>query len=437
MTSKSGFTLFETLIAVSVLSVFFTAVVFILQNVLENIGQSRVRSTALTLAQEKMELVRNLPYASVGTVGGIPTGTIQPKETVTVNGLPFSVTTSIIFIDDPYDAVAPSDSINTDYKKVRIEITWGGMYPSRFPLALVSLVAPRDKETISGGGTLSVTVFNSQSQPVPNAQVTIDNTKVTPNIHMTTLSGSDGKVILPGAPPCTACYKISVTKQSYSTDRTYTTAEVANPIQPDATVIEGNMTQVSFSIDEISSLTVMAYTLTNTPYPYVQFTLRGSKIIGYDVNDNPVPKYTFQTNTGAYIVSIPNLETDIYSLDLNPGFILAGSNPILPIAVTPKSSVSLSMKIASGITSSLLVTVRNPGNSPLASASALLTDQSGGQPVLKYTAATGSADFGQVFFGNIPAAQYILQINLPGYQEASDSVTVTGNNAEHIYLSPI
>src|SRR3990167_6974046 len=116
MSRNRGFTLFETLIALAVLGLFFTAIALILQQVLTTIGESRARTTALSLAQSKIETIRNLTYANVGTNGGIPQGPIAQTETVTVNGQPYTVTTSIIYLDDPFDGVTPNDTINTDYK---------------------------------------------------------------------------------------------------------------------------------------------------------------------------------------------------------------------------------------------------------------------------------------------------------------------------------
>ena len=92
---KNGFTMVETLVAIAVLGIFFASIASILHMILQNVGESRVRIVALALAQSKMETIRNLPYANVGTVGGIPSGPIDPSETVTINNLPFTITTSI------------------------------------------------------------------------------------------------------------------------------------------------------------------------------------------------------------------------------------------------------------------------------------------------------------------------------------------------------
>src|SRR3989344_941187 len=159
----AGFTIFETVIAIAVLGIFFAAVSVIIQQILQLTGQSRVRATALELAQQKIEVVRNLPFAQVGTSGGIPQGPLLQTETVTINGQPFTVKTSVTYIDDPFDQLAPADLINTDYKRARVEVTWSGPFPSTKPVTEVTNIAPRGIETIGGGGTVYIQVFDANA----------------------------------------------------------------------------------------------------------------------------------------------------------------------------------------------------------------------------------------------------------------------------------
>jgi len=426
----------ETIVAIAVLGIFFAAVASILQNVLVYIGSSRVRSTALALSQQKMETIRNLSYTNVGTVGGIPQGPVLQTEQLTLNGIVFTVTTSIVYVDDPFDGLAPTDIINTDYKRARVEVTWGGAYPSRVPIALVSNIAPKGIESIAGGGTLMIRVFNSQGLPVSNAAVTIDNTVASPAIHIQTLSSVDGLVVIPGAPACITCYKISVTKQNYSLDKTYSTTDVANPLQPDATVIAGNITQLSFAIDQVSTITVNSYNQAGAPIANVLFTLRGTKLIGHDTSDNPVYKYQYSTNTGGGTVSIPALEWDTYTLDFTNSFhTLAGSNPTIPFVLPPQTIMTLPIIAVPKTNISLQVTVKNSAGILQSSASATLSNSSLGYTDTEITPGTGSATFGQVYFGGLTYGTYNLLVSLPGYQEATSATLLSTNQQETITLN--
>lgn len=426
----------ETIVAIAVLGMFFASIGIILQGVLENIGSSRVRATALALAQQKMEIIRNLSYANVGTAGGIPQGPIVQTEQVTINNLVFTVKTSVIYVDDPFDGVMPADLINTDYKRARVEITWSGAYPSRTPVALVTNIVPKGIESIVGGGTLLIQVFNGSGLPVSNATITIDNTAVTPAIHMQTLTNTDGLIVIPGAPACITCYKISVTKQNYSTDKTYTTTEVANPLQPVATVIAGSLTQISFAIDEVSTIIVNSYNTLSQPIANVIFTIHGSKLIGHDTSDNPVYKYQYSTNTGGGTVAIPALEWDTYTLDFTNSYhTLAGSNPTIPFALMPKTTLNLPIIAVPKTNISLQVTVKNSSGLLQSSASATLKNVAFGYSDTQTTPGTESASFGQVYFGGLTFGTYSLLVSLPGYQDATASIPLSTNQQDTITLN--
>lgn len=438
--NKQGFTLVESLVGLGVLGIFFTIFALTIQQILINVASSRIRSVAHTLAQSKMELVRNLPYEDIGTIGGIPPGSIQETESVTINNQAFEVHTSVIYIDDPFDGTVPTDLINTDYKRVRVEINWGGIYPSRVPVTFVTNIAPKGVESIVGGGTLLVQVFNAQGNPISNATVHIDNTSVTPQVHLQTLTNANGLVVIPGAPACTTCYQIRATKAGYSTDKTYSTNEVANPLQPHATVLEGKLTQLSFAIDQVSTIIVNSLGSRASGFPPISnvfFTVRGSKIIGYTTSDDPVHKYTSLQNTGGGTVSVSGLEWDTYTLDFSSSaHVLAGSNPFIPVPLLPATNTTIAISALPKGNTSLLVAVKNNSNEPQASASVQLSNQTLTYDVSNTTGSTGSADYGQTFFGNVPLGNLNLKINAAGYQEATSSVTIATNQMETVTLIP-
>jgi hypothetical protein len=151
---------------------------------------------------------------------------------------------------------------------------------------------------------------------------------VNPPIDLDTVSGSNGRVVRPGATACVDCYEIGVTKSGYSTDRTYSTAEVANPLKPHATVIEGEVTALTLTIDQTSTLQVLTTGRRENNYPPfsgIQFQLRGSKLIGYDASDQPVYKYDQPISSGpGGVVTVSNLEWDTYEVFIpNPSTVNA------------------------------------------------------------------------------------------------------------------
>ena len=232
--SSPGQILLSILISLAVFAILIHALFTLIASSFDLVNFNRARITARHLAQEKIEIVRNLVYADVGTVGGIPSGILEQEEDVVRNGLNFTVKTSIIYIDDAFDDIAPTDTVPEDYKRARIEVSWQGLAASRKnPIVLITDIAP-NLDDVDSGGTLNILVFNANGEPLPQAQVTIVASLISPPFNLTRNTDDDGKVSLPGAIPCIECYEITVTGEGYSTDKTYSTSEVANPTKPHA-----------------------------------------------------------------------------------------------------------------------------------------------------------------------------------------------------------
>lgn len=435
-----GFTLIETLVAGVLLFMLFSGVLLVLQMLLTSIGEARVKVVASSLAQERLETAKNLPFEDVGTVGGIPQGSLIQDETVMVNGQDFQVTTTVVYIDDPFDDLAPLDPIPNDYKRIRVTVDWQGTFKPKTPLVMSTDVAPAGLEFIANAGTLFIQVFNSLGTPVSNATVHIVATTVSPQIDLTTTTDVDGRVLLPGAPICIECYQITTTKTGFSTDQTYSSALVANPQKPLASILEGQLTEISFVIDSLSSLTITTTRSRQAGYalfPGVSFTLQGSKTIGTDVFDEPVYKYSQNFVTGALgQVVIPNIEWDSYQFILPQGSSIdvSGSKPLSPFPVAAGSSNQMIVTTTANTPHSLLVTVTNPGDQLLSSANISLFQQ--GVPVATLSAGLeGRGDEGQAYFGSLIPTTYDLLVTSPGYQEATGSVTLSGDVWESLILS--
>jgi hypothetical protein len=132
------------------------------------------------------------------------------------------------------------------------------------------------------------------------------------------------------------------------------------------------------------------------------------------------------------------LEWDAYSLDFtNSAHILAGSNPPSPIAVIAGSTQTVPIVAVPKTTTTLLLVVKDAAGELKSSASANLTNIGLGVDLSKTTGATGAADFGQAFFGALQSAGYDLKVTLPGYTEATASLTLTGNKQETIILNSL
>ena len=176
-----GFSLIELTITIAIIGVLgmglWNAWVIGLQVTTEK----RAEVTATAIATEQVERMKTIPYAGLGTVGGIPAGSIPRETTIARNGITYTVQTAVFYIDDSFDGKTPQDSIPTDYKRIRVTVLWSGKFGVS-PVVLMTDAAPKGLETNTGGGTLILRIADAARAPIPDAIVTIKNAAVTPPI---------------------------------------------------------------------------------------------------------------------------------------------------------------------------------------------------------------------------------------------------------------
>lgn len=258
--SQNGLSLIEAIVGVSLMLIIFVGLLIVFRMGIIIVSESRARVGAVALASQQMESIRNLPYDEVGTSGGIPPGNILQTENIVLNGITHTRRTLIQYVDDPTDGEGVGDvnGVTADYKKVKIEVSWPSRSSSR-PVILVSSIMPKGIETNVGGGTLIINVFDASIAPVASADVHIENNIAIPPVSVDVFTNISGKVLFPGAPTASS-YEVTVTKGGYSTSKTYdVTAGNPNPEPGHYTILEGETTEASFSIDLLSAKTIETY----------------------------------------------------------------------------------------------------------------------------------------------------------------------------------
>ncbi|MBX9765536.1 prepilin-type N-terminal cleavage/methylation domain-containing protein, partial [Patescibacteria group bacterium] len=197
-----GMTLIEAIVGAAIMLVVFLGIFAAFQISLDLVFSTRAATSATALVNERMEYVRGLNYDAIGTVGGIPAGTIPQVEQTTLNGVPYTLSTLVQYVDDPTDGLDALDEtgVTADYKLVRVSAHWTirGLARSTFAL---TRIAPKGIETLSAGGTLRVNVFDTATAPVSGAVVRIVNNTVSAAVNLTVTTGTSGCIGFPGAPP--------------------------------------------------------------------------------------------------------------------------------------------------------------------------------------------------------------------------------------------
>ncbi|MFZ2038527.1 MAG: prepilin-type N-terminal cleavage/methylation domain-containing protein [Minisyncoccia bacterium] len=379
---RGGFTLIELLIGVAIFSMVSLAVYQGYAKTVEGSAALRVKSAAVDLANEQFEIVHNLPFASVGITSGVPNGVLTHLKTVVRNNISFLVTTTVRNIDDPFDGQVGSTTKNdlsaADYKLVEVEISCSTCRNFK-PLIFSTKVAPKNLEAASTNGSLFINVFDANGLPVSDAAVQVVNTAITPNININDVTNLSGQLQIVDTKPSVKNYSITVSKNGYSTDKTYKPGVNGNtnPTKPHSTVALQQLTKISFAIDKVSRLELNTVDSSCNPIGSVPVTIIGAKTIG----SNPIIykfNNSYTTNSSGFL-GLDNIEWDNYSFSFaSSSYDLIGTNPLWPIFLSPDSTVSVNAVLEPKNSRRLVVTVKdNVSNLAVTDATITLKNSSG------------------------------------------------------------
>ena len=392
---KKGFTLIEVVVSVAVFTFLALIVLQVYALIINEIRVYRDKATVAALADQYIEVVRNLPYADIGTVHGStcdkPEGELcslpdlAGPENIDYNGVVYAVYYSISYVDDPADGtiLAGSDPAPNDYKQVKLYVT---NTATAITKSFLTTVAPEGPESLGNRGVIFIKVFDAVGQPVSGASIHIVNSNFNPMFDVTRTSGEDGAWLEVGLQPDVNGYHITVTKNGYSSDQTYpSTEENPNPTKTDSTVLAGEVTQVSFSIDHLSSLTFYTKNQTCQIMSGIDFVVRGSKLIGTSPSVYKFNKvYTSNVAGAIYPRSDPCagnrcLEWDSYTTSAISGnYMIYGTSPIQQTSIFPGTEQEFTLLLGPKSDNSLLVTVKESGTgNPLEGANVDLQNPSG------------------------------------------------------------
>ena len=355
-----GFTLVETLIATAIFALLFFALYELGTAAVRGLRTYRDTAAVAALSQSYIEIARNLPYAQVGTKTGNPAGPLPDQANPLVipyNNYTYQIYFSVAYIDDPADGTS---AVDTDYKQVKLYIK---NVTTNHQSSFVTTVVPKGLENMATGGALVLSVINAVGQPVPGATLHITNSAISPALDVMRTTDAQGKWTEVGVTSSANSYHIVATQSGYSTDQTYpSTEQNANPTKPDATVVTGQSTSVSFSIDQVSALTLKAVNQSCQPISGADIQLRGSKLIGTP----NVLKFdqTVTTNASGLAILDP-IEWDSYTPTPKGSYMLYGSSPLQQINLLPNTSQQTTLMLGPATTNSLLVVVTDAatGNS--------------------------------------------------------------------------
>ncbi len=257
---EAGISLIDTIVGTALMLVIFLGIAAAFQLSVDLVMSNKARAGAIALLNERMEFVKSVSYVSLGTVGGIPAGSLAQNETIALNGISFERRTLIAYYDDATDGSAGGDSngIDADSKTVKVEVSWVSRTGPRTVMATARIAPVTGLESAVSGGTLAINAVDAQGAPLSGATVLIVNDATA--VNLTTYTNAAGTVRLIGTPAGSG-YAVTVTKPGYSTARTHeASTENTNPNPGNLTVSNTVTTSSTFAIDVLGTKTVRTFT---------------------------------------------------------------------------------------------------------------------------------------------------------------------------------
>ena len=426
-----AFTLIESLVFLFLFAVISIVFLETYATGTRMIIESKNRLGATALANQEMEIIRSIAYASIGTTAGVPAGDLLETKDISVNTIRYTVYTFAQYVDDAFDGTAAggNDAIPNDYKRVRITVTWGSGGADQ-KVVIFGNFSPKGVETDSGGGVLSINVLDGTGSGVPNASIHIVNAAA--GVNITTATDATGNLLLPGSPAGTEAYTLTVSKAGYFGATTYSTATFV-PVDVHASVVAGVFNQKTIVIDRSSDITFVTEDPFGTAIPDITYTITGGRRLGTMPLPTGTPVYGFTSNgttngsgvatftaqsAGEYAVSITSGQYEFYKVS-PVSSLVTSFNATVGIA-TDARAVLLDEDIGS-----VRVLVRTSADqAPLSGASVRLRSAT-----LAYDATVISDAFGLAYFPTalppLAPGTYDLEVTLAGYTTQSESVNIT------------
>lgn len=434
---KKGFTLVESLVSVAIF-IMLAGIVYETTAALTRESRLyRENTTISSIADQYLEIVRNLPYSTVGTINGNPSGPLPDlinAATTTINNSLYQMYYAVSFVDDPADgtAILGTDTTPNDYKQIKFYIknTTTGVTSS-----FLSTIAPKGIESLGNDGVLYIKVFDSLGIAVPYATISIVNTEVTPHINLNRITDTNGNWAEVGLPSSANSYHVTVTKSGNSTDQTQPiTPGNPNPTKPDATILNSQITQVSFSIDKLSNLTLNTVNQFCTTTSETNVGLRGEKLIG---TPNILKFNNTYSSDASGKVALNDIEWDSYTPSLTTtNYMLYGSVPIQPLNFAPDTDKQFTLVYGPKTTNSLLVIVKDSVTGNAISTTSVNLQQGLYDKTIE-TSSEGTCPLpGQAMFSDTSSgSNYKVTVNSDEYQtKIINDINIDGNNILQVLL---
>ena len=295
--ADGGMTLIEVVVAALLVGLISLSLIG-----LEAVGRTtqdqRVRSQAVAVAQQDQERMRGMTADQLAK--------LNQTRTVTVEGTPFTVTSTATFISHSSGASSCSGSgAAADYAKVESSVTWANN--KRTPVVERSIITP------PAGGSLLAQIIDQNGAPLPGASVTVTGTdQSTDSTRRSAGTDTDGCAVFGGL--LVGDYSVGAAKNGFvDADGN------ASPATP-TTTTAGNTATTRFTMGQAGAVTatfqtqVGATILQNQQAPSVSWTNTGMATPGIFAPASPSSSITTPQTLFPFITTGTGIYNGNYSL---------------------------------------------------------------------------------------------------------------------------
>ena len=176
---EGGFTLAESLVALTVLTIAIVLTVTPVLAGFDVLNQAKLATIAANLAQGRVEELRSLDYQDIGFPLSLPVGILQASETVTVQNVDFIITTDVKYfgsinagenvIPQGGDGVEGLPDMGIDFKEVTVTVSHHA--GAVRPVMMQTIVAPPNIAAHDGQSNVIVELVKVEPATKPPSPV--------------------------------------------------------------------------------------------------------------------------------------------------------------------------------------------------------------------------------------------------------------------------
>ncbi|PZE87215.1 hypothetical protein DEI91_02720 [Curtobacterium sp. MCBD17_032] len=170
---ESGSSIIEVMVAMMVFAVMSVGIAYGIANTLQLTQTSRGRETAVALASEDIDMLRQTAAGSTTGIFDVVSARGE-DNTTTVGGLTYQVDRKVSWVQsDGASGACGTSTGKLAYKSVVETVSWPNPRGGMSSTSMASAIAPSDAVTDPGYGTIIISVVDASGAPYPGVTISV------------------------------------------------------------------------------------------------------------------------------------------------------------------------------------------------------------------------------------------------------------------------